>query len=63
MLKIYTEDGGILSSNRFNLIVDKDLMTDNAIEGTNEYKALDAALKTVGQIHGFDVRIKENKIV
>lgn len=60
MLKITTDNGGILSSNRFNLIVDKDLMTGNAIEGTNEYKALDEALKTVGNINATEVRSKEN---
>ncbi|MDU7726733.1 MAG: BppU family phage baseplate upper protein [Clostridium perfringens] len=60
MLKITTDNGGILSSNRFNLIVDKDLMTGNAIEGTNEYKALDEALKLVGNIHAIDVKTEEN---
>ncbi|WP_349392971.1 BppU family phage baseplate upper protein [Clostridium perfringens] len=60
MLKITTDNGGILSSNRFNLIVDKDLMTGNAIEGTNEYKALDEALKTIGNINATEVRSKEN---
>ncbi len=60
MLKIRTENGGILSSNRFNLIVDKDLMTGNAIEGTNEYKALDEALKTVGELNSMKVSIGEN---
>jgi beta-lactamase superfamily II metal-dependent hydrolase len=59
-LKIYTDNGGILSSNRFNLIVSPDLMTCNAIEGTNEYKALDEALKTVGNINATEVRSKEN---
>ena len=60
MLKIYDEHGGILSSNIFNLIVSKDLMTDNAIEGTNEYTALDEALKTVGNINATEVRSKKN---
>ncbi|HBI6962809.1 TPA: BppU family phage baseplate upper protein [Clostridium perfringens] len=60
MLKIYDEHGGILSSNIFNLIVSKDLMTGNAIEGTNEYTALDEALRTVGNIHATEVRSKEN---
>ncbi|MDG6877296.1 BppU family phage baseplate upper protein [Clostridium perfringens] len=60
MLKITTDNGGILSSNRFNLIVDKDLMTGNAIEGTNEYKALDEALKTVGELNSMKVNIGEN---
>lgn len=60
MLKIRTENGGILSSNRFNLIVHPDLMTGNAIEGTNEYTALDEALRTVGNIHATEVRSKEN---
>lgn len=60
MLKITTDNGGILSSNRFNLIVDKDLMTGNAIEGTNEYKALDEALKTVGELNSMKVSIGEN---
>lgn len=60
MLKITTDNGGILSSNRFNLIVDKDLMTGNAIEGTNEYKALDEALKSIGNINATEVRSKEN---
>lgn len=60
MLKIRTDNGGILSSNRFNLIVDKDLMTGNAIEGTNEYKALDEALKTVGELNSMKVNIEKN---
>ena len=60
MLKIRTENGGILSSNKFNLIVHPDLMTDNAIEGTNEYTALDEALKTVENINATEVRSKEN---
>lgn len=60
MLKIRTENGGILSSNKFNLIVHPDLMTDNAIEGTNEYTALDEALKKVGNINATEVRSKEN---
>lgn len=60
MLKIRTENGGILSSNKFNLIVHPDLMTDNAIEGTNEYTALDEALKTIGNINATEVRSKEN---
>ncbi|MBO3393960.1 BppU family phage baseplate upper protein [Clostridium perfringens] len=59
-LKIYTDNGGILSSNRFNLIVSPDLMTGNAIEGSNEYTALDEALRTVGNIHATEVRSKEN---
>lgn len=60
VLKITTENGGILSSNRFNLIVSKDLMADNAIEGTNEYKALDEALKTVGELNSMKVNIEKN---
>ncbi|HAT4069799.1 TPA: MBL fold metallo-hydrolase [Clostridium perfringens] len=60
VLKIRTENGGILSSNKFNLIVHPDLMTDNAIEGTNEYTALDEALKKVGNINATEVRSKEN---
>ena len=60
MLKIRIENGGILSSNKFNLIVHPDLMTDNAIEGTNEYTALDEALKKVGNINATEVRSKEN---
>lgn len=60
MLKITTDNGGILSSNKFNLIVHPDLMTDNAIEGTNEYKALDEALKTVGELNSMKVSIGEN---
>ena len=60
MLKITTDNGGILSSNRFNLIVDKDLVTGNAIEGTNEYKALDEALKTVGELNSMKVNIGKN---
>ncbi|HBI6990350.1 TPA: MBL fold metallo-hydrolase [Clostridium perfringens] len=60
MLKIRTENGGILSSNKFNLIVHPDLMVGNAIEGSNEYTALDEALKTVGNINATEVRSKEN---
>ncbi|MGU8397534.1 MBL fold metallo-hydrolase [Clostridium perfringens] len=60
VLKIRTENGGILSSNKFNLIVHPDLMTGNAIEGTNEYTVLDEALKTVGNINATEVRSKEN---
>lgn len=61
VLKIRTETGGILSSNKFNLIVHPDLMTGNAIEGTNEYTALDEALKTVGELNSMQVDIKTNK--
>lgn len=60
MLKIRTENGGILSSNKFNLIVHPDLMVSNAIEGSNEYTVLDEALKTVGNINATEVRSKEN---
>ena len=60
MLKIRTENGGILSSNKFNLIVHPDLMVGNAIEGSNEYTALDEALKTIGNINATEVRSKEN---
>ena len=60
MLKIYDEHGGILSSNIFNLIVHPDLMIGNAIEGSNEYTALDEALKTIGNINATEVRSKEN---
>lgn len=60
MLKIRTENGGILSSNKFNLIVHPDLMVGNAIEGSNEYTVLDEALKTVGNINATEVRSKEN---
>lgn len=60
MLKITTDNGGILSSNRFNLIVHHDLMLGNAIEGTNEYKALDEALKTVGELNSMKVNIEKN---
>lgn len=60
MLKIRIENGGILSSNKFNLIVHPDLMVGNAIEGSNEYTALDEALKTVGNINATEVRSKEN---
>lgn len=60
MLKIRAENGGILSSNKFNLIVHPDLMTGNAIEGSNEYTALDEALKTIGNINATEVRSKEN---
>ncbi len=60
MLKIRTENGGILSSNKFNLIVHPDLMTGNTIEGTNEYTALDEALKSIGNINATEVRSKEN---
>lgn len=60
MLKITTDNGGILSSNRFNLIVHPDLMTGNEIEGTNEYKALDEALKTVGELNSMKVDIKNH---
>lgn len=60
MIKIYDEHGGILSSNIFNLIVSKDLMKDNAIEGTNEYTSLDEALKTVGELNSMQISIREN---
>lgn len=60
MLKIRAENGGILSSNKFNLIVHPDLMVGNAIEGTNEYKALDEALKTVGELNSMKVNIEKN---
>lgn len=60
MLKIRAENGGILSSNKFNLIVHPDLMVGNAIEGSNEYTALDEALKTIGNINATEVRSKKN---
>lgn len=60
MLKIRAENGGILSSNKFNLIVHPDLMVGNAIEGSNEYTVLDEALKTIGNINATEVRSKEN---
>lgn len=59
-LKIYDDNGGILSSKIFKLIVDKNLMVDNAIEGSNEYRALDEALKTVGELNSMKVSIGEN---
>lgn len=60
MLKIYDDNGGILSSNKFNLIISPDLMTGNEIEGTNEYRALDEALKTVGELNSMKTNIKDN---
>ena len=44
-LKIYGVNGGKLSSNIFSLSVGEDLMSDNAIEISNEFTSLDEALK------------------
>ncbi len=49
-LKIYGSNGERLSSNIFSLEVGHDLMEDNSIESTNEFTALDEALKTVDNI-------------
>lgn len=55
-LKIYGANGEKLSSNIFSLSVGEDLMSDNAIEGSNEFKALDVALN---QVDSIDVKLKE----
>ena len=49
-LKIYGSNGERLSSNIFSLEVGQDLMDDNSIESTNEFTALEEALKTVDNI-------------
>ncbi|MDZ4992648.1 DUF2479 domain-containing protein [Clostridium perfringens] len=49
-LKIYNSQGARLSSNIFSLEVGQDLMDDNSIESTNEFTALEEALKTVDNI-------------
>ncbi|MGL4572762.1 MAG: BppU family phage baseplate upper protein [Clostridium sp.] len=53
-LKIMPIGGGQLSSNVMRLIVKKDLMSNNAIEGSNEYTALENAIKEVDSLikHG-----------
>lgn len=59
-LKIMPTGGGQLSSNTMRIIIDKDFMTDTAIESSNEYKAFENALKTIDT---YDSRLKgiENK--
>lgn len=59
-LKIYTANGGILSSNIFELNVGEDLMSDNSIESSNEFTALDEALKKVTGIENLYRDIEEN---
>lgn len=49
-LKIYGANGERLSSNIFLLNVGEDLMRDNSIESTNEFTALEEALKAVDNI-------------
>lgn len=53
-LKIMPIGGGQLSSNVMRLIVKKDLMSNNAIEGSNEYTALENAIKELDRLiqHG-----------
>lgn len=55
-LKIYGSTGERLSSNIFSLEVGQDLMDDNSIESTNEFTALEDALKEVDNI---DVNFRE----
>ncbi|MBM7836447.1 BppU family phage baseplate upper protein [Clostridium sardiniense] len=57
-LKIIPVNGGQLSSNIMRIIVDKNLMSDNAIESSNEYTALENALKNIDNI---DLNIKDAK--
>ncbi|MCX0353498.1 BppU family phage baseplate upper protein [Clostridium perfringens] len=59
-LKIYTANGGILSSNIFELNVGEDLMNDNAIESSNEFTALDEALKKATGIENLYRDVEEN---
>ncbi|XZM33947.1 BppU family phage baseplate upper protein [Clostridium perfringens] len=59
-LKIYGTNGEKLSSNIFSLNVGEDLMSDNAIESSNEFTALDEALKKVTGIENLYRDIEEN---
>lgn len=49
-LKIFFGNGGVLSTQLFNLISSEDLMSDNAFQGTNEYKAFEEALKKIDTV-------------
>lgn len=60
MLKINTADMGLLSSNPFNIRVNKNLMEDSRITHTDEFTALENALNLVGNLNGIDVRSKTN---
>ena len=59
-LKIYGAKGEKLSSNIFSIDVGEDLMSDNAIESSNEFTALDEALKKVVGIENLYRDIEEN---
>lgn len=59
-LKIYGANGERLSSNIFSLNIGEDLMRDNAIESSNEYTALEEALKTIDNIKSWDNKINAN---
>lgn len=49
-IKIMLNSGGQLSSNTMRLIVEKDLMSNNSLEGSNEYKAFENALGKVDNL-------------
>lgn len=49
-IKIMQNSGGQLSSNTMRLIVEKDLMSNNSLEGSNEYKAFEDALSKVDNL-------------
>ena len=49
-IKIMLNSGGQLSSNTMRLIVEKDLMSNNSLEGSNEYKAFEDALSKVDNL-------------
>lgn len=59
-LKIYGAKGEKLSSNIFSIDVGEDLMSDNSIESSNEFTALDEALKKVTGIENLYRDVEEN---
>ncbi|MGL4572832.1 MAG: BppU family phage baseplate upper protein [Clostridium sp.] len=68
-IKIMLNSGGQLSSNTMRLIVEKDLMSDNSLEGSNEYKAFENALSKIDNLDDLyfqkskDVSIADGKKV
>ncbi|MCR6516333.1 phage baseplate upper protein [Clostridium sp. LY3-2] len=49
-IKIMLNSGGQLSSNTMRLFVEKDLMSNNSLEGSNEYKTFEDALSKVDNL-------------
>ncbi len=58
-LKIMPSGGGQLSSNTMKFVIDKDFMSDTAIESSNEYKAFENGLKILDQ---YDLRWQDGNI-